>query len=93
MMRGILLVCTVVLIGVQYSLWFGQSGYFARERLQAKVDTQAERVEVLQERNKILLAEVVALKGDNKILESRARRDLGMVKRGEIFYLIPATDL
>ena len=82
-------ICVVVLIWLQYGLWFGQSGHFALQRLQAQLDQQEQRVTVLRQRNLILTAEVVALKGDRSVLEARARRDLGMVKTGEVFYLIP----
>lgn len=83
----------IVLLWLQYGLWFGQSGHFTRERMHKQLTQQQQRVEVLQQRNQILLAEVVAMKGDQSVLEARARRDLGMVKTGEVFYLIPDVDL
>ena len=51
--------------------------------------TQADRVALLKQRNKILTAQVIQLRKDPRALESRARRDLGMVRKGEVFYLIP----
>ena len=35
-----------------------------------------------------MTAEVLALQGGNKAFESRARSELGLVKKGEVFYLI-----
>ncbi len=92
-MKVLVATALIVLLWLQYGLWFGQSGHFARERMQNQLTQQQQRVEVLQQRNQILLAEVVAMKGDRSVLEARARRDLGMVKTGEVFYLIPDVDL
>ncbi len=88
-MKVLVALAVLVLVWLQYSLWFGQSGHFAQERLSSQVQAQAQRVAVLRQRNRMLTAEVVALKEDHSVLEARARRDLGMVKTGEVFYLIP----
>ena len=88
-MRVILIICVLILAWLQYGLWFGQSGHFAIARMQFQLDQQQQRVALLRQRNQILTAEVVALKGDRSVLEARARQDLGMVKDGEVFYLIP----
>ncbi|XOV82050.1 MAG: septum formation initiator family protein [bacterium] len=92
-MKALVGVAVIVLLYLQYVLWFGQSGHFARQAMQERLAQQQQRVEVLQQRNQILLAEVVAMKGDQSVLEARARRDLGMVKSGEVFYLIPDVNL
>ena len=36
-----------------------------------------------------MTAEVMALKNDSAAFEARARSELGMVREGEVFYLIP----
>lgn len=90
-MKILVAVAVIICLWLQYSLWFGQSGHFAQARLQSQVDSQRERVAVLKQRNRILTAEVMALKREDSVLEmveARARRDLGMVKQGEVFYLI-----
>ena len=92
-MKWLLGIAAVVLLWLQYGLWFGQSGHFAQQRMLTQLHQQEQRVAVLEQRNRILTAEVVALKQDRSVLEARARRDLGMVKRGEVFYLVPQTDL
>jgi cell division protein FtsB len=40
-------------------------------------------------RNAKMTAEVLALKSDSAAFEARARSELGMVREGEVFYLIP----
>ena len=82
----------VIFVALQYMLWFGQSGHFTQERLQGQLAKLERQVDVIRERNQILAAEVIALKSDEGTLEARAREDLGMVKKGEVFYLIPTVD-
>ncbi len=48
-------------------------------------DQHAEN-EVLQERNRVLDAEVLELKKGLETVEERARHELGMVKDGETLY-------
>jgi len=92
-MKWLVAAALLILLWLQYGLWFGQSGHFAQERMRTQLHQQQQRVEVLKQRNRILTAEVVALKQDRSVLEARARRDLGMVKRGEVFYLVPQAQL
>ncbi|MEM7000432.1 MAG: septum formation initiator family protein [Pseudomonadota bacterium] len=91
-MRATIGLIVVVILALQYSLWFGQSGHFAQARLQHKVDAGEQQVAQISERNRVLLAEIMALKADNQALEARARNQLGMIKRGEVFYLVPAPE-
>ncbi len=88
-MRIVSLILAVLLVMLQYKAWFSDVGYFAAERLRAEVDEQNSRADELARRNEALTAEVLALKGGVDALESRARNDLGMVKSGETFYLVP----
>ena len=90
MYQKILLWLAVGLIAwLNLTLWFGESGHFARERLQGQLSDQQARVAEIESRNILLTAEVLALKADERNLEARARLDLGMVKKGEVFYLLP----
>ncbi len=90
-MRTLFAVCLMILCWLQYGVWFGPSGYFAQARLQGQVDHQTDRVSILSQRNRILEGEVIALKSDKSVLESRARKDLGLIKSGEVFYLTPGS--
>ncbi len=42
----------------------------------------------MQERNAILEASVNALHKDKKNIETRARKELGMIKKGEVYYQV-----
>jgi cell division protein FtsB len=46
-------------------------------------------MEQLELRNRKMVAEVVALQSGKDAFEARARSELGLVKKGEVFYLIP----
>jgi cell division protein FtsB len=88
-MRIFIFILLVLLVALQGKAWFSDVGYFAAERLRVEVDEQKRRGELLARRNEVLTAEVLALKRGIQALEARARNDLGMIKRGETFYLIP----
>jgi cell division protein FtsB len=88
-MRFVMLILLVLLVGLQYKAWFSDVGHLAAVRLSAEVAEQTNRGELLARRNEILTAEVLALKGGVEALEARARNDLGMIKEGETFYLVP----
>ena len=92
MWKKLVIVGTLVLAWLQYGLWFGQSGHFTEVRLEKQLALQTQRVDVVKSRNAILLAEVVAMKSDVSLLEGRARRELGMIKPGEVFYLVPESN-
>jgi cell division protein FtsB len=88
-MRIVMLILLVLLVLLQYKAWFSDVGHFAAARLSAEVAEQTNRGELLARRNQILRAEVLALKRGVEALEARARNDLGMIKEGETFYLVP----
>ena len=85
-------ILTVILLALQQQIWFGDSGYFERKALAQRHEEQQERTQMLIQRNAKMTAEILALKNDAEAFESRARSELGMVKEGEVFYLIPEDD-
>jgi len=82
----------LTLMVMQQQIWFGDSGYFERKALAQRHEEQQERTQMLIQRNAKMTAEILALKNDAEAFESRARSELGMVKEGEVFYLIPEDD-
>ena len=85
-------ILVVILLALQQQIWFGDSGYFERKDLAQRHEEQQERTQMLIQRNAKMTAEILALKNDAEAFESRARSELGMVKEGEVFYLIPEDD-
>lgn len=73
---------------LQYKYWFSDVGHFRDQALAREVVKQGQRLTALEERNRILAAEVRAQKQGHAAVEARARSDLGMIKEGETFYLV-----
>lgn len=90
-MRGLKLVLValaVLLVWLQYRLWFGGGGSGEVAVLQERVDQQRRQNEGLGQRNAALVAEVADLKSGEAAIEERARSELGMIKPGETFYRV-----
>ncbi len=87
-MRFFVLVGLCLLLAFQYRYWFGASGYFAVAELAEEVARQERLTARLEERNRVLRAEVDALKSGLDAVEARARTDLGMIREGESFYVV-----
>ncbi len=88
-MRILIAIMVILLAGLQYKIWFGDVGRLAAERLRGELTQQNKRTVALERRNRILTAEVLALKEGLGAVEARARSNLGMIKDGETFYLVP----
>ena len=88
-MRLVIVLLLVLFAALQYKAWFSDVGYLAAWDLERDVAQQRQRAEVLEQRNRLLTAEVLALKDGLDAVESRARSELGMIKKDETFYLVP----
>lgn len=85
-MKVLLAVLIVVLIALQYRLWFGEGSVQEVWRLnQESKQAQAELLR-LRSRNQALEAEVADLKSGLDAIEERARSELGMIDSEETFY-------
>ncbi len=73
---------------LQYRLWVGEGSLADASRLKREIQAQKEELARLQERNRLLQAEVDDLKSGLDAIEERARGELGMIKEGEVFYQI-----
>ena len=82
------LLLVVLLLVLQFQLWFGIGNVPSAMRLQTQVEAQTAENAALAKRNAALQAEVADLKAGQAAVEERARAELGMVKKGETFYQI-----
>ena len=87
-MRTVAALLVALLVGLQYQSWFGDGGYFKAASLQAQLEAEERRAELQKQRNRLLRGEVMALTGSDAAVEARARTDLGMIKDGEVFYIV-----
>lgn len=87
-MRLITLFLVILLALVQYPLWFGKGGVFRVQELRGQVDQVLHKNETLTERNKKLASEVEDLQKGQEAVEERARLEMRMIKKDEIFVQI-----
>ncbi len=66
--------------------FFGEKGIFSLLRIQKEVAQIKEKNAKLEEENQKLREEVKRLQTDRRYIEEIARKELGMVKEGEIIY-------
>ena len=82
-------VLVVLLILLQYPLWFGKGGWLRVQEMERQLAAQREVNQTLEARNAAHEAEVRDLKTGYEAIEERARYELGLVKEGEIFVQTP----
>ena len=73
---------------LQYKLWLGDGGIPEVLELEAEIETVQSEVNTLKERNRALNAEVMDLKKGIEAIEERARSEMGMIKKDEIYYQV-----
>ena len=91
-MRWLIVALLVLLILLQYKLWIGEGSLSEVYGLKKEIELQKKELESLKERNRRLQAEVDDLKKGMDAIEERARTELGMIKKGEIFYQVVEPD-
>jgi cell division protein FtsB len=77
-----------LLLFLQYRLWFEDGGIQNMLTLKRSLALQAQETEKMKKRNEELIFQVQRLQNSPDAVESRARNELGMVKKGETFYQI-----
>ena len=87
-MKSVIAILLTALVALQSQLWLGERGMPGVRHLAATIALQREDNARLEARNRRLAAEVHDLKEGLEAVEERARSDLGMIGRDEIFYQI-----
>lgn len=83
----------ILIIWLQYRIWYSDTGMKQLKSLQVKIAQQTEQNELLVLQNKSLKAEIKLLRHDPATLEEKAREHLGLIKKGEIFYRVIPSEL
>lgn len=90
-MRYVYSVLVLLLLLLQFQLWFGAGGLRGLEERESRLQTSREENRRLEARNRALEAEVDDLKSGLEAMEERARSDLGMIREGETFIQVVDT--
>jgi cell division protein FtsB len=77
-----------IFIWLQYQLWFDDTGVLANYALSEQIENQSELNRANQARNQVLEEEIWAIKSGMDTIEAKARKELGMVKKDETFFII-----
>jgi len=87
-MKLAIAILLVLLMGLQYRLWVGDGSLSEVVQLKADLSAQQQLVERLSLRNRALETRVIELQNGTSAIEELARKDLGMIKKGEVFFQI-----
>jgi len=91
-MKVLIAILILLLLILQYRLWFGDGNMREVWQLETTIETQKAENQKLRDRNLALEAEVKDLKQGLEAIEERARNELGMVKKDETFYQVIEED-
>jgi cell division protein FtsB len=90
-MKPLAAVLAALIVVLQYPLWFGKGGWLRVRELDRQVASQQAVNAGLKARNETLDAEVRDLKQGLDAIEERARLELGMIRKDEVFFqVVPA---
>lgn len=76
----------LILVVMQYQLWFGRAGIVAYQRLDVKIDAFADDNQKLVEANDELRQQVKDLKHGVDLIEELARYELNLIGEDETFF-------
>lgn len=87
-MRLLAIALAALLLLIQYPLWLGKGGVLRVWETERQIEVQREANAKLQLRNAALDAEVRDLKQGLEAVEERARSELGMIRKDEVFFQV-----
>ena len=87
-MKPLAAVLATLVLALQYPLWFGKGSWTRVWDLDRQLVAQRAANAQDKARNDALDAEVRDLKEGSEAVEERARLELGMIKRDEVFYQV-----
>ncbi len=87
-MKSLTTIFILLIILIQYPLWAGRGGWYNVFQLSGEYEAQKEINNELRKKNDALRAEVNDLKNGTDAIEEKAREELGMIKKGEIYFQV-----
>ncbi len=86
--RVLIVTLVLLLSGLQYRLWVGEGSFANVSALRASIDQQRRENVLLKKRNQGLETRILEYKHGLDSVEEQARNQLGLIKKGETFYLL-----
>lgn len=90
--RILWLVLLAAVLALQWQLWFGRSSYAELAQLRQRIEWQQQQNVELQRLNNQLQAQATDLQRGTDALEEVARNQLGLIREGEVFYMMVPKD-
>ena len=87
-----LIIFVAICISLQHTFWAGNSSIATLQETRILIAEEVARNDDLATMNNILKAEVIDLRHGDEAMEERARKELGLIRDGEVFYKIIETD-
>ena len=87
-MRLLAIVLAALVVLIQYPLWLGKGGLLRVWDMEGQIEQQRVASGKLKVRNAALDAEVRDLKQGMEAVEERARSELGMIRKDEVFFQV-----
>ena len=81
-----LIVLSILILYLQVILWIGEGSLAEVWRLNKSISIVKQENKKLEARNQKLIDEVEALRNGLDLIEHKAREDLGLVKKDEVFF-------
>ena len=86
--RALIVVLLLVFGGLQVRLWFGEGSFAHVSSLAETTERRTAENQSKEQRNAILAAEIQDLKHGLAAVEDIARSELGLIRKGETFFLV-----
>ncbi len=83
--RSVTIILAILVLAIQYPLWFGKGGWMRVWNLKNQLASTEQHNEELKARNARLASDIKSLQEGDEAIEERARGELSMIKRNEIF--------
>ncbi|KTD02674.1 septum formation initiator [Legionella geestiana] len=85
-MKTVFALLILLLLGLQYKLWFGDGNVRECLALEERLDVLEAENERQAARNRAAEADILELKRGEQALEEQARSELGMIQEGESYF-------